>query len=369
MSPALTAFLDLFGTLEDLRAPHKVVHAVAEILLGTLCGVMAGADGWEDMEDYGEAKIEGLRAWLPYPGGIPRDDTLRRFFRALHPERLRELFVAVVRQRLPGTADSLIALAGKTRRGSHDGASNARHLVRALATEARRVLGQGATQEQSHAITALPDLLRMLDLRGATVSIDAMGGQRAMAPHIVEGGGQYLLGRKGHQGTRHDDVQRFVEKPPEGAAFLAHEASDKGHGRLETRRCAVPSDSGWRQETHGGPALQSIVRITATRRPGEKTSTETRFSLSSDAPEPAKILTNTRSHWAIEHTLPSTLARSFGAEASRLRKDNAPLAIATLRPVALNLLLSAKQKRESMKRLRKKAGWDNHTLKRILRFS
>ena len=262
-----------------------------------------------------------------------------------------------------------MAIDGKTLRGSHDGASQARHLGSAFATEARLVLGQVATQEQSNEITAIPDLLRMLDLRGATVSIDAMGCPRAIATQIVEGGGQYLLGRKGKQGTLHDDVQLFFEQPPEGAAFLAHEASATGHGRIETRRCEVTRDIGWLQDTHGWPSVQRIVRITATRRPGAKTSTATRFSLSSAAPEPAKILAKTRSHWASENTLHSTLDMSFGADASRIRKDNAPLAIAPLRHVALTLLLSAQQKRESMKRLRKKAGWDNHTLKRILRFA
>ncbi len=369
MSGVWTAFLDHFGTLEDLRAPHKVVHSVAEMLLVTWCGVMAGADGWEDMEEYGASKIALWRELLPYTGGIPSGDTLRRFFRALHPERLREIFVAFVRPLLPRTADALRAIDGKTLRDSHDGASNARHLVRAFATEARWVRGQVATQEQSHEITAIPDVLRMLALRGATGSIDAMGCQRAMASQIVAGGGQYVLGLKGNQGTLHDEVRLYVETPPEGAVFLAHEESDTGHGRIATRRCAVPSAIGWLQATHRWPAFQRIVRVTATRRIGEKTRRETRFSLSSDTAPPARILANTRSHWASDNTLHSTLDRRFGADASRIRQDHAPLAIATIRHVALHLLQAAKQKRASMKRLRKKAGWDNNTLKRILRFS
>lgn len=369
MHVALEAFLDHFGGLEDRRELPKIKHSVAEILLVTLCGVIAGSEGWDDIEAYGESKLTLLQELLPYRAGVPSDDTLRRFFRAIDPVAFREVFVAFVRRMLPAAGARLIAIDGKTSRGSHDGAAKALHLVSAFATEARLVLAQVATPEKSNEITAIPDLLRMLDLRGATVSIDAMGCQRTIAAQIIEGGGQYLLGLKGNQGALHDDVRLFFEKPPEGVDFFTHEESDKGHGRIETRRCEVTGDIGWLQETHGWPALQSIVRITATRCIGDKTSTETRFYLTSAAPEPARILANTRSHWAIENTLHYTLDMSFGEDASRIRKDNAPLAIATIRHVALNLLQSAKLKRESIKRLRKKAGWDNNTLKRILQIS
>lgn len=369
MHVALEAFLDHFGELEDRREVPKIKHSVAEILLVTLCGVIAGSEGWDDIEAYGESKLELLRELLPYEAGVPSDDTLRRFFRSVDAAAFREVFVAFVRALLPDAGARLIAIDGKTSRRSHDGAGKALHLVSAFATEARLGLAQMPTEEKSNEITAIPALLRMLDLRGATVSIDAMGCQRTIAAQILEGGGQYLLGLKGNQGTLHDDVRLFFEKPPQGAVFLTHEAADKGHGRIETRRCEVTSDIAWLQEPHNWPALQSIVRITATRQIGDKTSTETRFYLSSDAPEPAQILANTRSHWAIENTLHWTLDMSFGDDACRIRKDNAPLAIATIRHVALNLLQTAKHKRESIKRLRKKAGWDNQTLKRILQIS
>ncbi len=369
MEVALEAFLDHFGGLEDRRTPLKIKHSVAEILLVTLCGVIAGGEGWEDIEDYGASKLALLRELLPYRAGVPSDDTLRRFFRAIDPGAFREAFVAFVRRMLPEAGARLIAIDGKTSRRSHDGAVKALHLVSAFATEARVVLAQMPTDEKSNEITAIPDLLRLLDLRGATVSIDAMGCQRAIAEQIVTGGGQYLLGLKGNQGTLHDDVRLFFEQPLEGAVFLACAEADKGHGRIETRCCEVTGDIAWLQETHCWPALQSIVRITATRTIGDHTSTETRLYLSSDAPDPARLLANTRSHWAIENTLHWTLDMSFGEDACRIRKDNAPLAIATMRHVALNLLQTAKDKRESIKRLRKKAGWDNHTLKRILQIS
>src|SRR5579862_6831280 len=369
MKQPIDVFLDHFGALEDERESGKVLHPLPEILLVTLCGVIAGADGWEDIEDYGISKLELLRELLPFGGGIPSDDTLRRFFRAIDPRAFQEVFVAFVSELLPDAAHHLIAIDGKTSRRSHDGTAKALHLVSAFATEARLVLAQVPTAQKSNEITAIPELLKLLDLRGATVSIDAMGCQREIAAQIVEGGGHYLLGLKGNQGTLHDDVRLFFEKPPEATTFAIHEDNDKGHGRIESRRCDVTSDIAWLQETHHWPHLQSIVRITATRIINGKITTEARHYITDHTPDPVRILADTRSHWAIENTLHWTLDMSFGEDACRIRKDNAPLAMAVIRHVALNLLQTAKQPRESIKRLRKMAGWDNKTLKRILKIS
>jgi predicted transposase YbfD/YdcC len=365
----IDAFLDHFGGLEDRREAGKVLHPLPEILLVTLCGVLAGAEGFEDIEDYGESKLDLLRELLPFAHAVPSDDTLRRFFRAIDPPAFQDVFVAFVRDLLPEASPPLIAIDGKTLRSSHDGTVKALHLVSAFATEARLVLAQTATAPKSNEITAIPELLKLLDLRGATVSIDAMGCQREIAQSIVDGGGHYLLGLKGNQGTLHEDVRLFFEKPPTDTIFAVHENTDKGHGRLEIRRCEVTNRIEWLQEQHHWPELQSIIRITATRVMGDKTTIEARCYITDDTPDPARILADTRSHWAIQNTLHWTLDMSFGEDACRIRKDNAPLAIATIRHVALNLLQAAKQKRDSIKRLRKKAGWDNITLKRILKIS
>lgn len=369
MKPAIEVFLDHFGTIKDTRIAGKVLHPVSEILLVTLCGVIAGAEGWEDIETYGESKLSLLMELLPFTHGIPSDDTLRRFFRAINPDVFKEVFVGFVRDLFPSTADRLIAIDGKTSRGSHDGTVKALHLVSAFTTEARLVLAQTATSEKSNEITAIPDLLKLLDLRGATVSIDAMGCQREIAQQIIDGEGHYLLGLKGNQGTLHEDVRLFFEQPPKGMVFARYEDVDKGHGRIEVRCCEVTNCVEWLQKTHRWPGLQSIVRITSTRSIGDKTTFESRYYITDDYPDPQRILANTRSHWAIENTLHWTLDMSFGEDASRIRKDNAPLAMATIRHVSLNLLQAAKQNRESIKRLRKKAGWDDSTLKRIFNIS
>jgi predicted transposase YbfD/YdcC len=369
MKQPIDAFLDHFGGLEDGREAGKILHPLPEILLVTLCGVLAGAEGFEDMEDYGESKLNVLRELLPFAPGVPSDDTLRRFFRAIDPQAFQDVFVAFVRDLLPEASQHLIAIDGKASRGSHDGMAKALPLVRAFATEARLVLAQTATAQKSNEMTAIPELLKWLDLRGATVSMDAMGCQREIAQAMVDGGGHYLLGLQGNQGTLQEDVRLFFEKPPAGTIFAVHEDTDKGHGRLEIRRCEVTNTVEWLQERHHWPELQSIIRLTATRVIDDKTTSAARCYTTDHTPDPARILADTRRHWAIENTLHWTLEMSFGEDACRIRQDNAPLAIATIRHVALNLLQAAKQKRDSIKRLRKKAGWDNITLKRILKIS
>ena len=369
MKQALELFLDHFDKLEDVREQSKILHSVREILLVTLCGVISGADGWEDIETYGESKLDLLQTILPFTNGIPSDDTLRRFFRALNPEVFREVFAGFVRELFPSACAGLVAIDGKTSRRSHDGAVKALHLVSAFATEARVVLGQVATAEKSNEITAIPELLRLLDLCGTTISIDAMGCQREISKQIIEGGGDYLLGLKGNQGSLHKDVKLFFEQPPQGEqSILSYEEYDKGHGRIEHRKCEVTSAINWLQNEHNWHGLRSIIRITATRTINGKTSIETRYYISSLPADAKRILENTRSHWAIENSLHWVLDMSFGEDQSRIRKDNAPLAMAVIRHVALNFLQQAqeKYKRMSIKKLRKLAGWDNKTLEKIL---
>ena len=288
MVSVVEVFLDYFGELEDEREQYKVLHPVHEILFVTLCAVIGGAEGWEDIETYGESKIEFLREHLPYRNGIPSDDTLRRFFRALDPKRFGEIFVEFVRSFLPGTADTLIAIDGKTSRRSHDGAQKSLHLVSAFASEARLVLAQVATDEKSNEITAIPDLLGLLDLRGATVSIDAMGCQREISKHIIDGGGDYILGLKGNQGTLHKDVELLFTHLPEGTTIHSFEEADKGHGRIELRKCELISDIDYLNETHHWPGLKTVACITSTRMIKDKTSTERRYYISSINSQPLR---------------------------------------------------------------------------------
>lgn len=364
-------FLDIFGQLDDPRIERRKLHPMPEILLLTLCAVICGSESWEDIEFFGESKLEFLRRYCPYGNGIPSDDTLRRFFRAIDMKQFQELFVEWIRDWLhPAVADKIIAIDGKTLRGSRDGEQSAIHLVSAFASEAGIVLGQVKTDEKSNEITAIPELLNWLDIRGAIVTVDAMGCQKAIAEKIVNRGGDYLLALKGNQGNLHEDVRFYFEQPTPNALELMSlaETVDKGHGRLEIRRCRVSTDIDWLGARHPDwKGLKSIVEIQSERQIGGNVSKEVRYFISSSMQGAERLLSAVRLHWGIENQLHWVLDMSFGEDQSRIRQKNAPGNIAIIRHAALNMIKQAKRKKiRSIKLMRKAAGWDNDLLHEIL---
>lgn len=363
-------FLDVFGQLDDPRIDRKKLHPMPEILLLTLCAVICGAESWDDIETFGQAKLEFLRRYLPYVYGIPSDDTLRRFFRAIDPTQFQRLFIEWIRAWLhPEVADKVVAIDGKTLRSSRDGEQLPIHLVSAFASEAGIVLGQMKTHEKSNEITAIPELLEWLDVRGAIVTIDAMGCQKAIAEKIVDQGGEYLLALKGNQSSLHDDVRLHFEAPsPQTFSRMEQaETLDKGHGRIDVRHCRVSTDIDWLKERHPEwTNLNSIVAISSERHIGETVTRETRYFISSALIPAERMLAAVRLHWGIENQLHWVLDMSFGEDQSRIRKGNAPSNVAIIRHAALNMIRSAKTKRMSIKRMRKAAGWDDALLNDVL---
>lgn len=211
MEPALeVSFLDHFKDLEDPRSERNRDYTMSEILLVTLCAVICGAEGWQDVEDFGKAKIDYLRQFLPYKNRIPSDDTSRRFFRAIDPEKFQELFRSWVQSLQSQIEEKLIAIDGKSSRHSFDGETDMLHMVSAYATEARLVLAQEKVSEKSNEITEIPKLLEWLDLRGTTVSIDGMGCQYAIADQITQKEGNYIFSLKGNQGTLCEDATTYL---------------------------------------------------------------------------------------------------------------------------------------------------------------
>ncbi len=370
MKPEDMDFLDVFGQLDDPRIERKKLHPMPEILLLTLCAVICGAESWDDIETFGESKVEFLRRYLPYEHGIPSDDTLRRFFRAIDPKQFQRLFVEWIRTWLnPEVADKIVAIDGKTLRGSRDGEQLPIHLVSAFASEAGIVLGQIKTPEKSNEITAIPELLEWLDVRGAIITIDAMGCQKAIAEKIIDKGGDYLLALKGNQSRLHDDVRLHFEEPgPQAFTRMEHaETVDKGHGRIEVRRCRVSTDIGWLKALHPEwKNLNSIVAIASERRIGETVTHETRYFISSSLIPAERMLAAVRLHWGIENQLHWVLDMSFGEDQSRIRKGNAPSNVGIIRHAALNMIRRSKKKRMSIKRMRKAAGWDDVLLTDVL---
>ncbi len=363
-------FLDVFGQLDDPRIDRKKLHPMPEILLLTLCAVICGAESWGDIETFGKSKLDFLRRYLPYEHGIPSDDTLRRFFRAIDTTQFQRLFVEWIRVWLsPEVAGKVVAIDGKTLRGSHDGGQSPIHLVSAFASEAGIVLGQVKTSEKSNEITAIPELLEWLDVRGATVTIDAMGCQKAIAEKIIAKGGDYLLALKGNQSGLHDDVRLHFEQPaPASLTRMARaETVDKGHGRIEVRQCRVSTDIDWLRARHPEwKNLGSIVAMASERLTGDTMTQETRYFISSSQAPAPQMLPAVRLHWGIENQLHWVLDMSFGEDQSRIRKDNAPTNVAIIRHAALNMIRQAKKKRMTIKLMRKAAGWNNSVLTDIL---
>ena len=370
--PLETNFLDSFENIKDPRATRNQWFPISEILLVTFLAVLCGAEGWQDVENYGKAKLVYLREYLAYENGIPSDDTYRRFFRSIDPENFKQLFVQWAHSIANIAHAKVIAIDGKSHRRSYDGDGNMLHIVSAFATEARVVLGQEKVDEKSNEITAIPKLLEMLDVKGHIITIDAMGCQYAIADQIVAKGGDYIFSLKGNQGNLSRDVELFFNTPPSQTKFLSLTQHDKGHGRIETRECIVSHDVEWLRKQHPHwQTIHSIIKINSTRefsnQEKNKTTHETRYFIASlKTPTPEVALKAIRDHWGIENSLHWVLDMSFNEDYSRIRKENAPQIMAIIRHVALNLLQQAKPNRQSIKGLRKICAWDDSVLTQVV---
>lgn len=354
-------FLDHMRIVPDHRVPGMVTYPLDEILLSTLVGVVCGADDWEGIEEVARGALDWLRSFLPFAHGVATAQTLRKVFRLLAPQALEQGFAAWAASVRPLASDetrAVIAVDGKTLRGSRqpDG-TRALHLVSAYATEAGLVLAQRAVDGKSNEITAIPELLDMLDLKGAIVSIDAMGTQKAIAAKIVEKGGDYVLALKGNQSSLHEDVKLFFDDPVlAGNCATQAGQTEAGHGRVEERQCRV-ADAGWLAERHREwKGLRSLAAITEKRidKKSGKESRETRFFIASLDPDPKAIRDAVRSHWGVENNLHWTLDVIFDEDRCKTRKDNAPLGLAIIRHTALNIL-KADNAKGSLRRKRIRA--------------
>jgi predicted transposase YbfD/YdcC len=374
-----TSISEHFATLPDPRDGKKTEHLLVDILTVTLCAVICGADDWVAVATFGRAKEAWLRTFLALPHGIPSHDTFGRVFARLDPEEFRACFLAWVRGVTGGVvAGGIVAIDGKTARRSHDRGRGkaALHLVSAWASASGLVLGQVATDDHSNEITAIPALLRLLALDGCTVTTDAMGCQTGIARELVTSGADYVLALKDNQPTCHDLVQRAfadarasVGTPLEPSAFTTARTVNKGHGRLEIRRCWAIGDPAYLayvDPERTWPGLKSLALVEAERRIGDAVTTELRYYLSSLPADAAALNHAIRAHWGIENRLHWVLDVAFDEDRSRARTDHAPENLAGLRHLALNLL-RRDPARGSIAKQRFRAALDTHYLCAVLR--
>lgn len=364
-----TGFIDFFKKVPDHRVARHKQYSVEEILLLTFCGMIAGCDSWNDLELFGKTKLDYLRRYLPYKNGAPSDDTLRRFFRALDPEKFESCFIKWVHSFQINIENKVIAVDGKTSRRSFDGDNKPMHLVSAFMSELGITLGQLKTADKSNEITAIPDLLELLDISGATITIDSMGCQTKIVKKIIDKGANYLIGLKGNQGNLNKDVRLFFDNKPNNAAFVTGNEADKGHGRLEVRECTTTEDIAWLRKRHPKwEHLKSVVEIKSQREIKGETTVEKRYYISSLPAQVANILHVVRQHWGVENKLHWVLDIVFNDDQCRIRKGNAPRNIAIIKKTTLNLLQIIKKSRPrvSLKAMRKLAGWDHDFLDSVL---
>jgi len=373
-----TSISEHFATLTDPRRDHMKEHRLLDIVAITLCAVICGADDWVNVATFGRVKEGWLRTFLALPGGIPSHDTFGRVFALLDPDEFRRCFLSWARAVVGPPGEQVVAIDGKTLRRSHDrrAGKGALHLVSAWAAANGLVLGQVAADAKSNEITAIPALLRLLALDGATITIDAMGCQTAIARQIVEQGADYVLALKGNHPLLHERVRlAFADA---GAAvgttlpladLTPHATRDKGHGRLEQRRCLAIGDPAYLAfiDPEGAwPSLRSVVLIESTRRLGETVSTEARHYLSSLPADAMALGAAIRSHWGIENRLHWVLDVAFREDASRVRVGHAPENLAIIRHLALNLLRQEPSRRASLATKRLCAALDDTYLRTVL---
>lgn len=361
---------DAFKDLPDPRVERTKLYSLEAVILQTIVAVLTGAETWVEVAEYGEEQQEWLRKYVPLPNGTPSHDTIGDLFKRLDPKKFSSCFVRWISQVCNIPAGELIAIDGKTVRGSFDhyNGKEAIHMVSAWAAQMQLVLGQVKADDKSNEITAIPQLLGLLEVKGAIVSIDAAGCNKEIAKQIIKAKADYILALKGNQHNLHEQVTGILDKHL--APDDQFESLEKNHGRIELRRCCVYTNLGMIDETLGWPQLHTIVKIQTERTvvlTGSK-SKETRYYISSLKGSAEEFARHIRAHWQVENNLHWVMDVLFNEDRSRVRKGNADANFAIIRRWVLNILKLDTKNKKSLLVKRKLTLWRKGYLEELLRF-
>lgn len=373
--------IEHFQSLADPRVNRTKDHELIDILVIGICTLLCGGAGFNDMEDFGKAKQEWFRTFLRLPSGIPSHDTFNRVFAALDPQAFLECFLRWTQSLRQAVAQEIVALDGKALRRALNSDQSLKYVVSAWAESNGLVLGQWKVADKSNEITAVPQLLRVLELSGCIVTVDAMGCQKKIAREIIESDADYVLALKGNQETVHEEMKTFLDdalaqrsaRRPKGAKLslaatrlAVYETVGKDHGRIETRRYYQSAELDWFADRADWEGLNSVGMVEAIREIGDQQSVERRYYLSSLPLDVDAFARAVRGHWGVENKLHWVLDVQMGEDQSRARTGYAAENLATLRRLALNLLKRDKSKRRGIKAKQLNAGWDHPYLLRLL---
>lgn len=360
--------------IDDPRREHQKFHSLFDILVISICAVICGAEHWTEIEEFGQAKQEWFARFLELENGIPSHDTFRRVFILLDNVELKEVFVNWIRSAVSLSAGTLVNIDGKTLCGSKEPikGKKALNIVSAWASEQSVVLGQVKTAEKSNEIRAIPKLLKILDLQGCIVTIDAIGCQREIVKEIVEKEADYVISLKGNQGILSEEVKDYLDwaerEKFQDIAYDYAETLEKDHGRIEQRRCFVTEEIDWLEQKEDWKNLKSVIMVEAIREViGGKQTVERRYFISSLDANAKQALRSVRGHWAIENELHWCLDIGFREDECRVREARSAENLATVRHIGLNLLKQEKSCKLGIKSKRKKAGWDESYLLKVLK--
>ena len=379
--PPKLSLLEHFQNLPDPRIQRTKVHDLIDILVIAICTLLCGGEGFNDMEDFGHAKHDWFKTFLRLRSGIPSHDTFNRVFAALDPQQFLDCFLRWTQSLRHAVPQEIVALDGKALRRALNRDQSLQYIVSAWAEDNGLVLGQWKVADKSNEITALPGLLRVLELSGCIVTVDAMGCQKKIAKEIIEADADYVLALKGNHELVHAEVQAFldalvaerttprlvgVQLSPAAANLATCETIEKDHGRIETRRYYQSTELDWFADRPDWEGLRSVGLVESIRESGAQRTVERRYYLSSLRLSAACFGRAVRGHWGVENKVHWVLDVCFREDQSRARAGHAAENLATLRRLALNLLKRDKTKRRGMKGKQLNAGWDHAYLLHLL---